>query len=218
MMKKHLEISNPCREDFDSFTPTKQGGYCTSCSQEVIDFSAFTNEELDSYFERNNTDQLCGRFKQTQLQRFQTDTPRSYQSLIAGVGLVLGATLLPLKGTAQESKTLPNNTINELEQQSELQVNGTVVLDNDPMPGVTVLLKGSTLGTETDFDGNFTFPKALHEGDILEFSLIGLKTKQVVIKKGKTSTLFLKVTLKNDEVMLLGKVAVKQKFSPLKNR
>ncbi|MFN3754599.1 SusC/RagA family TonB-linked outer membrane protein [Flavobacterium sp.] len=60
----------------------------------------------------------------------------------------------------------------------ERTVNG-IVTDNSgfPTPGVNVLVKGTTLGTQTDFDGKFSIKAAPDQ--ILVFSFIGLKTKEV---------------------------------------
>ena len=43
-------------------------------------------------------------------------------------------------------------------QTTNFQVSGTVTSseDNVPLPGVTILLKGTTTGVTTDFDGNYT--------------------------------------------------------------
>jgi TonB-linked SusC/RagA family outer membrane protein len=61
-------------------------------------------------------------------------------------------------------------------------VNGTVVAqsDNQPLPGVTVMIKGTATGTSTDFDGNFsiTVPNAQ---TILVFSYVGFKPLEVVV-------------------------------------
>ena len=56
-------------------------------------------------------------------------------------------------------------------------VYGTVIGadDGDPLPGVNVMIKGTSIGTATDFDGKYsiTVPKT---GGQLEFSYIGYKT------------------------------------------
>ncbi|MFY9242418.1 MAG: SusC/RagA family TonB-linked outer membrane protein [Polaribacter sp.] len=49
-----------------------------------------------------------------------------------------------------------------------------------PLPGVSVVVKGTTTGTETDFDGNFTIDK-VKTGDILVFKYLGYADKEVVI-------------------------------------
>lgn len=60
----------------------------------------------------------------------------------------------------------------------ERKVIGTVS-DNAgmPMPGVTILVKGSKLGTQTDFDGKFAIKAT--PNDVLVFSYVGMKTQEV---------------------------------------
>ena len=60
------------------------------------------------------------------------------------------------------------------------KISGTVK-DNKgtPLPGVTVLIKGTQIGTATDTEGKFTFSVASSDPTILVFSFIGMKTKEV---------------------------------------
>lgn len=51
---------------------------------------------------------------------------------------------------------------------------------NQPLPGVTVVVKGTTQGTITDNDGNYTL-SVPNDAEILEFSFVGMKTTEVVI-------------------------------------
>ena len=51
-------------------------------------------------------------------------------------------------------------------------VSGTVSDESGPLPGVSVLIKGTTTGSETDFDGKYTITAT--EGDILQYTYIGL--------------------------------------------
>jgi len=62
----------------------------------------------------------------------------------------------------------------------ERKVSGTVTdLSNLPLPGVNVIVKNSKRGTSTDFDGNYSID--VSTGEVLVFSYIGFKTKEVVI-------------------------------------
>lgn len=63
----------------------------------------------------------------------------------------------------------------------EKAITGTVttVVNGTPLPGVNVLVKGTTKGTQTDFDGNYTIDAK--EGDILVLSYIGMKTQNVTV-------------------------------------
>jgi len=75
------------------------------------------------------------------------------------------------------------------------EYSGVVKLKDDkyPLPGVIVLVKGTEIGTQTDFDGNFKIevPDSLK---ILSFSYIGVKSLDY--KLGKE--LFLEIELKED--------------------
>jgi len=74
----------------------------------------------------------------------------------------------------------------------------------NPLPGVSIVIKGTTTGTETDFDGNFTI-NTINSGDILTFSFIGFVSKDVIITNNK----FLNIQLEEDtqaldEVVIVG--------------
>lgn len=59
-------------------------------------------------------------------------------------------------------------------------VSGTVTDQNgQPLPSVSILEKGSTNGTESDFDGNFRI--SVKQGTTLIFSYISMKTQEVVV-------------------------------------
>ncbi|SDX72206.1 TonB-linked outer membrane protein, SusC/RagA family [Lutibacter oricola] len=86
-------------------------------------------------------------------------------------------------------------------QSQSLTLKGTVSGDGNPLPGVSVIIKGSNSGTTTDFDGLFEI-KA-NTSDVLVFSYMGFKTKEVTI--GTTTNL--NITLVSD-VAALNEVVV----------
>ncbi|MDX1364639.1 MAG: TonB-dependent receptor [Arenibacter latericius] len=61
-----------------------------------------------------------------------------------------------------------------------LQVSGTVSDQNGPLPGVNILVKGSSLGTQTDFDGNYSLSNVSSSATLV-FSYIGFKSQEVAI-------------------------------------
>ena len=83
----------------------------------------------------------------------------------------------------------------KITQQSETAT-GTVVDAMGPVIGASVVVKGTTNGTITDFDGNFSL-SGVKKGAILEISFIGYATKEVVWE-GKA----LNVTLEEDTQQL----------------
>ena len=83
---------------------------------------------------------------------------------------------------------------------AQTEVSGTVVdIHGETIIGATVMEKGTTNGTITDFDGNFTIK--VNEGTILVISYIGYQTLEVPAKQG------MKVTL-NDDAEVLQEVVV----------
>ena len=85
-------------------------------------------------------------------------------------------------------------------------VKGTVSSDELPLPGAAVVVKGTTHGTQTDFDGNYTL--TVKEGDILVFSFVGYTTQEKkVTGGGKNLTVNIKLkeeTNTLDEVVVTG--------------
>jgi iron complex outermembrane receptor protein len=59
-------------------------------------------------------------------------------------------------------------------------IKGRVVDDNgQPLPGVTIIIKGTTKGTTTDADGTYSINAQI--GDVLQFSYVGLETKSITV-------------------------------------
>ncbi|TDQ30048.1 SusC/RagA family TonB-linked outer membrane protein [Tenacibaculum caenipelagi] len=74
-------------------------------------------------------------------------------------------------------------------------ISGNVSDDTGPLPGVTILKKGTTQGTETDFDGNYTIQAKT--GDILVFSFVGMKTAERAVAGSNQ----INVILENDNLL-----------------
>jgi TonB-linked SusC/RagA family outer membrane protein len=66
----------------------------------------------------------------------------------------------------------------------EKTVSGTVSDASDTLPGVSVLIKGTTTGTDTDFDGKYSIKAKT--GDVLIFSYIGYKTTERTVGTSNT--------------------------------
>ncbi len=83
------------------------------------------------------------------------------------------------------------------------EVTGTVSDANGPLPGASVVVKGTTTGTQTDFDGNFTINA---ESDAtLVFSYVGFKTQEIAVNGQST----INATMQEDaealeEVVVIG--------------
>lgn len=89
--------------------------------------------------------------------------------------------------------------INIYAQQQML--NGKVTdTSKEPLPGVSVILKGTTKGTITDIDGTFSI-YSVGEASEIEFSFLGMKTKTIKIDDKSTFNVIL-----TDEASLLNEI------------
>ncbi len=63
-----LTIPTPCHENWDQMAPAEQGRFCSVCVKTVKDFTAVPDEGIVDAFSQNSED-TCGRFKTSQLNR-----------------------------------------------------------------------------------------------------------------------------------------------------
>ncbi|HCE58689.1 MAG TPA: SusC/RagA family TonB-linked outer membrane protein [Prolixibacteraceae bacterium] len=74
----------------------------------------------------------------------------------------------------------PDNGDVKLFDQQKI-VNGTVTdTKNEPLPGVTVVVKGTTIGTVTNASGEYSLPN-VPENAVLLFSFVGMKFQEIVV-------------------------------------
>lgn len=96
--------------------------------------------------------------------------------------------------------------------QQEITVSGLVTDGNgEPLPGASIVLQGTTTGTQTDFDGNFSLDNIPSNG-VLVISYIGFTTQEIPV--GGQSTI--NITLQEDaealdEVVVIGYGEMKSK-------
>ena len=84
-----------------------------------------------------------------------------------------------------------------------IEVSGTVTdNENQPLPGVAVVVKGSVKGTTTDFDGNYLLE--VNNGDVLVFSFLGFENQQVTINGQTTVNIVMAAGLNLEEVVVVG--------------
>ncbi|MDP3443251.1 MAG: TonB-dependent receptor plug domain-containing protein, partial [Ignavibacteria bacterium] len=98
--------------------------------------------------------------------------------------------------------SMDKRTENVLQQQ-DLKVKGNVVDPTGyPLPGVTVIIKGTKIGTVTDANGDFVINSK--SGSILTFSFIGFKSKEVVVSSEKLKIVLDEDLKEIDEVVIVG--------------
>ncbi len=84
------------------------------------------------------------------------------------------------------------------------QVSGTVkdAATGDPLPGASVVVKGTSTGTSTNFDGEFSIPA--NNGDVLVFSYIGFITQEVTVSSSVVNVNLREDAQQLDEVVVIG--------------
>jgi TonB-linked SusC/RagA family outer membrane protein len=103
----------------------------------------------------------------------------------------------------KETPISPPVIVPEKEEEQQ-QINGTVTDSQGvPLGGVNILVKNTTRGTQTDFDGNYTIEA--NNGDVLVFSFLGMETQEVTVENSTT----INITLQDDvaaleEVVVVG--------------
>lgn len=84
----------------------------------------------------------------------------------------------------------------------QVTVSGTVSSEDGPLPGASVVVKGTTNGVAADFDGNYTIQAQL--GDVLMFSFTGYASKNVTVGDNPIINVSLISSNELDEVVVVG--------------
>jgi len=216
----NLNISEPCSENFNQFKKTEAGGFCNTCEKEVIDFRSMAPSEIMNYF-KNDAGKTCGIFNKPQLKTYTPELKRNSNTFNFISGLSFSLLSIALMNTAQAQTTKQPNIVieqkteqssnTETKQDKEYTISGVISDESYPLPGATIVLQGAAVGTETDFDGKFTFPQKLKKGDVLLISFIGYNTKKVTITDNNKALGFeINLALEMDTCMILGEVDVKK--------
>jgi len=87
----------------------------------------------------------------------------------------------------------------------QIAIKGQVTAaDGEPLPGVTVVVKGTVTGTITDIDGNYTL-NAPNQSAVLSYSFVGYKTQEITVGSQTTINVALEAdVLGIDEVVVTG--------------
>lgn len=217
----NLSIANPCHEKWENFEHGPNGGFCSSCRKTVVDMTRMSDQEILRFFTQKPSG-TCGRLRADQLKHYPL--PKEFAPVSPGITLLKAGFLslvfafLNSEGYAAsvhawkpEIEVHPNASVSTeriARTGSGERINGTIrdAETGDLMPGVNVVLKGSTHGTSTDANGKFHFPVDVKEGDVLVISFIGYRTTEFVVPAHTGGELQIELTI--DIEVFMGAVAV----------
>jgi len=171
-----ISIPKPCREQFASFETVQGGGFCHACQKTVQDFTGMSDEEIVLTLQ-NAKGKICGRFRTDQIKTYNRMANPSVQISTLRGGLLSAALLLA--GSSLHAQ--------EISGKEKISADSTVIRstiygtvrsadDKSALPGVSVFVRKQNRGTVTDQDGRFSLP--VNPGDIVEFSFIGMVSKE----------------------------------------
>jgi hypothetical protein len=183
-----------------------------------------SDEAVINFFSKTHS-HTCGRFRPGQLTTYTLTSPVKVNPGITllKAGLLSLLLILTSKQASAQNKT-PKSTTEAVEKrgrhttsanttiQTEKTLKGIVMDEaNEPMPGVNLVLKGSTIGTFADVNGRFEFPQKVKEGDVICFYFIGYISKEYVVPKDAGNELEIQMVC---DVTTLGEVAVNAVYTP----
>jgi len=139
--------------------------------------------EPESYYSYNNTNSNYSfgteNFRIRNKQNYYANYPSLQYNSYNWFGLSLNSNrwkakqyLRKLKRSRETQKTTKSGNYTGV-------ISGVISDDSGVLPGVSVVVKGTTLGTETDFDGNFQIKAK--KGDVLTFSYLGYTTVEITV-------------------------------------
>ena len=185
-----IQVPNPCHEDWQKMIPEEKGRHCLSCQKTVMDFTQMTDAEILSFFQQKPTG-VCGRFRQEQLKpKLTTETKhlsRWKMYLLAISATLAMKTLLaettkaqtPVEQREPKISPLRVGTVAYVHDEERFTVAGKVIdaETKEPIPGVSIAIKGTTQGITTNRNGEFQLA-LLKKEDILVISFFGFLTQE----------------------------------------
>ena len=107
---------------------------------------------------------------------------------------------------ADEVKSVENSS------DEKIKVSGTVLAADTKIPviGASVIVRGTTHGALTDFDGKFALNN-LKKGDVIQISFVGYQTQSIIIKDEAPLTILMKDDVQKMEEMVVVGYAAQEK-------
>jgi hypothetical protein len=192
---KHISIPRPCHEDWQQMTRVAQGRHCQSCCKTVIDFTAMSNVEVINYLAVHKN--ICGRIEHGRLAginyELEADDKRqfSWKGLLAAASLSILFPAIDVQAQIRPKteplpySSFPRGKMMVSNKVGSITIEGKVTAkeDGQPIPGVSIVVRGTSTGTKTTADGSFKL-KLLNVNDTLRISSVGYKPVEIPVGHG----------------------------------
>jgi hypothetical protein len=173
---QNISIPSACHELWNNMLPAEGGRHCGQCCKTVVNFAAMTDNEIISYLASNKA--VCGRFETSQLNNLDhklyvdnlsaSNWWKRVAIILGMMGLLAfkaGAVNKPLivnTGDTTKKPELHNFTLGKIvampRPAGNRVIKGRIIAKDDslPIPGVSIIIKGTSIGSVTDVTGKFT--------------------------------------------------------------
>ncbi|MEZ5015878.1 MAG: carboxypeptidase-like regulatory domain-containing protein [Flavipsychrobacter sp.] len=199
-MKKHkpiqISIPQPCSEDWNKMTPQEQGRFCNACQKCVVDFTGFNDHQLYNYLRAHKDEKVCGRFRNTQLNRAIHIPPQPHSRLYR-IAIAVGLTLAIIS-TAEvysfaKAPLIEYSLLDKPQEDSTTNNSDTTIIKGkvvdehgEPIINASVqLIKDGIIigGTVTNYDGDFLIDaKSVTNKTSLKISYVGFCNTAIEVR------------------------------------
>ena len=185
-MKKSItiRIPEPCHEDWQKMTQTEKGKFCGVCTKEVIDFTSKTDEDLVKILV--DSENTCGRFKKTQLNREVKLERKSGLNLAPyAASLLLPLSLLSTTHANSSNNAVPEKSYSSLNIGRFSKPNRAIINtigritdgSGKALNNVIIRANESKKLVKSDINGNYSITTMDHE--TLSFETDGFHTNKI---------------------------------------
>jgi hypothetical protein len=172
-LKKAMKVNlpEPCHEDWNKMDSQEKGRFCGSCQKLVIDFSVMSDTEIINYFKEYKSQNTCGHFKKSQVDRKlkEQETPRRKLFLkeLAAACFAFFVASTDAKAQATGAIAFTDEEIAEIKQQreerkaienqgKEVAINGKIVNGKEVLSNAIISIKGTEHTTVSLENGLFS--------------------------------------------------------------
>ncbi|MCZ4409120.1 carboxypeptidase-like regulatory domain-containing protein [Cryomorphaceae bacterium 1068] len=190
--KVNLSNLRPCDQHWSDMKRVGEKRLCQKCEKHITDFRKLSSREIALAHAKSET-AVCGLYSPDQLGNGSSRTAKrslipiaSFASLLSLLSpSVIQGQSVEIKTPVEQTPEVSGNELKETEastvpttsQQDSIIISGKATYfsdqgDGEPIPFATIMVKGTEIGTTTDFDGNYALDISEVSDSLAEITLV----------------------------------------------